>query len=273
MNLGLIILRMKNKLTCLFSPYIAARHARDLFFTPKIFPLKHWEIEMEEKGIRTDAGHGLSTISWGKSGRKILLVHGWESRATQLSGFVEYLVSAGFQVFAMDGPAHGHSVGAKANPYEFSKAVEYIYEKQGPFEGIIGHSMGGAAIAASLSEDVNPNRLVLISSPSSILNALKRFSKFIGLTSESSGIFINLVENEVGVPTSKLDTANNMRVQQVRGLIIHDKCDVEVPYKDALLINSSWEDSSLITTSGLGHRAIVRTPDIWKKVTDFMSST
>lgn len=262
---------MKNKLICFFSPYIAARQARELFLTPKKFPIKHWELEMEEKGIRTDAVNGLSTISWGKSDRKVLLVHGWESRATQLSGFVEYLVSAGFQVFAMDGPAHGHSNGTKANPYEFSKAVEYIYEKQGPFEGIIGHSMGAAAVAASMSESVNPNKLVLISSPSSILSVLKRFSKFIGLTSESSKIFIKLIEREVGVPASKLDTANNMVGQQVRGLIIHDEYDVEVPYKDALLINSDWKNSSLITTSGLGHRAIVRNPIIWKKVADFMS--
>jgi pimeloyl-ACP methyl ester carboxylesterase len=37
------------------------------------------------------------------------------------------------------------------------------------------------------------------------------------------------------------------------GLIIHDTEDKEAPYQTALDMNEVWKNSSLITTTGLGH--------------------
>jgi alpha-beta hydrolase superfamily lysophospholipase len=173
--------------------------------------------------------YGLSAISWGDSPRNILLVHSWESRATQVSGFAEKFVEAGFQVIALDGPAHGQSARKQANPLMFAQAVVQVNSEIGPFETIIGHSMGGSVVAIALSEGVESKKVVLISSPSSIESVLKRFAKFIGLPTKSTQRFLDLVEEVVGRSVEALNIAKLIQSNSSKGLIIHDQDDIEIP--------------------------------------------
>ena len=276
MNLALKIFRTKNRVMGFVRPQSTIHQAKELFLTPRKFPVKDWEKKQESSGVRTKLENGLSVISWGQSARKVLLVHGWESRATQMSGFVEPLLKQGFQVYALDGPAHGHSEGKRANPYVFAQAVSYVYKHLGPFEGVIAHSMGGSAVSVALSQmDTDsvsrPGKVVLISSPSSIHNVLDRFANFIGLSETNAANFARLIENAVGQPTQALSTASNVRELVCEGLIIHDKSDREVPYEDAVEIAKNWKSSRLFSTEGLGHRAIIRQPAVWKEVADFLA--
>ena len=276
MNLALKIFRMKNRVVGFIRPESTINQAKELFLTPRKFPVKDWERELESSGVRTKLENGLSVISWGQSARKVLLVHGWESRATQMSGFVEPLLKQGFQVCAFDGPAHGHSEGNRANPYVFAQAVSYVYKNLGPFEAVIAHSMGGSAVSVALSEMdtdsvTRPEKVVLISSPSSIHNVLDRFANFIGLSETNTAKFARLIEKAVGQPTQALSTATNVRELSCEGLIIHDRSDIEVPYEDAMEIAANWKSSRLFSTEGLGHRAIIRQPAVWKEVADFLA--
>lgn len=271
MNIALLLFKTKNRVLGTLSPAYAARQARDLFLTPKRYPIKQWEEEMEQRGQRIEAGNGLSAISWGQSERKILIAHGWESRATQMSGFVDVLLEKGFEVIALDGPAHGHSNGSWANPYLFAQAVAHAYKKLGPFEGVIGHSMGGNAVATAISEGMECSKVVLISSPSSIDNVLNRFANFIGLPDSAGRKFIAMVEDKVGKSTHHLNTASNISKGSIKGLIIHDRSDVEIPYEEALEINRYWVNASLFSTEGFGHRAIVRQPIVWEKAANFLA--
>ena len=271
MNIALTLFRARNRVMGTLLPGKAARSAQQLFLSPRKFPLKDWEWEMEQQGRRIKLEQGLSAISWGQSRRKILLVHGWESRATQMSGFVNALTEAGFQVIAIDGPAHGLSQGRKANPYLFSKAVLQACRELGPFEGIIGHSMGGNALATAIAEGLECPKVVLISSPASIDRVLQRFSEFIGLPKRSRDQFVQLVEEAVGIPASELNTANNLSRSGSKGLVIHDRNDPEIPYDEALEIVGKWPASSLFSTEGFGHRAIVRQDLVWNKVAEFFN--
>jgi esterase/lipase len=271
MNIALSLFKAKNRFLGTISPAYAAKQARDLFLTPKRYPIKPWEENMELRGRRINAGFGLSAIVWGKSERRILIAHGWESRATQMSGFVDVLVARGFEVVALDGPAHGHSKGTRANPYLFAKAVAHAHKNLGPFERVIGHSMGGNAIATAMSEGMQCSKVVLISSPSSIDNVLKRFASFIGLPKLSGKQFIAMVEENVGKSTELLNTAENISKLAIKGLVIHDKSDIEIPYTEALEITRNWDGASLFATEGFGHRAIVRQPIVWEKTADFLA--
>ncbi len=271
MNIALSLFKTKNRVLGSISPAYAARQARDLFLTPQRHPIKKWEEEMEQRGRRIDVGDGLSAIAWGHSDRKILITHGWESRATQMSGFVDVLLERGFEVIALDGPAHGHSNGSRANPYVFAKAVAHVYKKLGPFEGVIGHSMGGNAVATAISEGMKCSKVVLISSPSSIDDVLKRFASFIGLPKSAGQKFIGMVEDRVGKSTTFLNTATNISKGSTKGLIIHDRSDLEIPYEEALEIKRNWQSAALFSTEGFGHRAIVRQPVVWEKTADFFA--
>jgi fermentation-respiration switch protein FrsA (DUF1100 family) len=266
---GFQVFKTRNQLLGLLRPQQTARMAADLFLTPKRHPLKAWENDKEAQGKRIDLEGGLSAIQWGESPRSVLLVHGWESRATQLSGFVDSLLELGFQVIALDAPAHGYSAGRCANPVLFAKAIATADRQLGPFDGIVGHSMGGSAVGIALSEGVRCEKVVLISSPSSIEGVLKRFAGFIGLPGKCTKLFIQMVEEYAGRPAGELDVAVKLKDLKSIGLVIHDKNDIEVPFKDAESISQSWKHATLVATDGFGHRGIVRQPMVWNKVMEF----
>ena len=224
---------------------------------------------MEARGRRAEIGCGLSAISWGESERKILLVHGWESRATQMSGFVDSLLNLNYQVVALDGPGHGQSKEGKSNPYLFARAVKHITKKLGPFEGVVGHSIGGNAVATALSDGVTIPKVVLISTPASISTVLKGVCQYMSLPNTCSQLFFNFVEREVGVSADIMNTANNVSSRNPRGLLIHDTEDVEISFKESKLIAQNWPQAEVFSTSGYGHKRLLRNPDVWNKVSLF----
>jgi pimeloyl-ACP methyl ester carboxylesterase len=266
------LIQMKNRIFGHLLPLRTAEKARDFFLTPRRFPVRIWEKEKEAQGRRFAINDSLSAITWGASKRKILLVHGWESRATQLAGFVDPLVLNGFQVVAVDAPAHGFSLGKQSTPLMFAEAIQTVDQQIGPFDGILGLSMGGSAIGINLSQGLNSEKAVLISSPSSIIGVLQRFAQLIGLPPKSASTFIRLVGEAVGVPAKNLNIAEKLKGLQHDGLIIHDIDDQEVPVGDAKSINRSWTSSKLILTRGFGHRSIVRQPKVWNQVAAFFSN-
>ncbi len=193
-------------------------------------------------------------------------------RATQVSGFVHDLVEHGYQVVAIGGPAHGQSVGRSANPSLFTTDIHLADETFGSFEGAIGHSMGGNAIATALAEGFECPKTVLISSPSNIENVLMRFADFIGLPSKTKPFFISAVEREVGKSAEALNAAVNLQKSSSTCLIIHDQNDLEIPLSDAEAIAKKRDEISLVKTEGFGHRLIIRQPTVWKKAAEFFAS-
>ena len=48
---------------------------------------------------------------YGKSNKKVLLVHGWSGRGTQLVKIADELLKMGYMTISFDAPAHGKSKG------------------------------------------------------------------------------------------------------------------------------------------------------------------
>ena len=272
MNLAFSLYVLKNKIFGSLFPQRTADIAKNTFLTPRKYPLKPWEQEIEQRAERFSFGEGLSALRWGDAKPKILLVHGWESRATQMSGFVDLFIELGYQVIAMDAPAHGQSKGVRANPVAFAEAIVSAHSELGPFEAIVGHSMGGSALAIALSEGVSCKKAVLISSPSTILGVLKSFSNFIGLPTKCGHIFIRLVGESAGRPAAALDVTKISKTFTATSLIIHDENDFEIPFENAKAIQGSWPNAELMATQGFGHRAILRQGVVWKAIADFVGA-
>lgn len=52
-------------------------------------------------------------------------------------------------------------------------------------------------------------------------------------------------------------------------LVVHDEDDVDVPWQDGKTYAEAWPGSRLMTTTGLGHRRIVREPEVLAAVAEF----
>lgn len=90
------------------------------------------------------------TYEWGDPARQptILLVHGWNGWALQFAGFVLPLLSRGFAVIAFDHRGHGHSTGQYVSLPVFIRTLSEFVGSLPMLKGVIGHSLGAAAVAS-----------------------------------------------------------------------------------------------------------------------------
>jgi len=283
MNYALEGYKLTNRISSVIAPNWAAKNASIKFLSPNRYDIKAWEENAEKAGTRFKLSEDVSVIRWSQNvneddakssdnGKKILLVHGWESRATQMYGLVKGLVAQGYTVFAVDMPGHGHSSGETSNAYLFSQTVKLAQQELGHFHAIIGHSMGAGATAIAVGKGVTADKLVLISGPSSIENVLRRFSGFVGLNKNTTHKFIDFIGQYVGVPASELDATKLLQACDIPALLIHDEHDIEVPVSESRRLAPVFNQSELFVTKGLGHRKILKSDEVFAKISDFVNA-
>jgi len=276
MNYALEGYKLTNRISSVIAPNWAAKNASIKFLSPKRYEIKAWEKQAEQAGTRFNLSEQVSAIRWSQSpntnDKQILLVHGWESRATQMYGLVKGLVKQGYTVIAVDMPGHGHSSGDTSNAYLFSQTVKLAQQELGHFHAIIGHSMGAGAAAIAVGKGVMTDKLVLISGPSSIENVLRRFSGFVGLNKKTTHKFIEFIGHYVGVSATELDATKLLQTCDIPALLIHDEHDIEVPVSESARLAPVLARSELFVTKGLGHRKILKSDEVFAKISSFVNA-
>ncbi|WP_303288982.1 alpha/beta fold hydrolase [Marinobacter sp. SS5-14b] len=269
---GITLIRMKNRALGMVMPEKVVRDNARLFLSPRTFPLKEWEKEAEQQGTRFGFGDGLSAIRWGSGERKILLMHGWESRATQMYGLASALAADGCQVIAIDAPLHGRSKGKRTSPVAFAQAIVAADRELGPFDGAVGHSMGAVALAIAREAGANLGRYALVSSPACLYDTLIAFCNFMGLSTGCTKRFVRHVEREVGRSARDLDVARLMAGHTPAPLLVHARNDREIPYEAVATIKRTLSGATVWSANDLGHRKIVRDPTIASVVQQFVTT-
>lgn len=261
------LLRWTNRLLGPVAPEISAQLARQLFTRPRRHAPPEREAAAERSGRRSTLSDGVSVLRWGQ-GPRVLAMHGWEGRATQWGPFAELASAAGFEVIAVDGPAHGRSLGRQTHIGEFARALLEADRMHGPFTAVVGHSMGGAAAALALASGLRAERAVLIASPSAIDRVLHGFAAHVQLSPGAEQAFFAAMERAVGRPAEELDVAALALRQPA--LLLHSRDDREVPFREAEAIRGRWPTAELLTLDGLGHRRILRDPGVMQAAVDFL---
>ncbi len=270
MNLAYALFRLKNQISSVIQPKNTAHKMARMFLNPNQKPLKPWEQKAEQAGTRFQLNDQVSAIRWTATTSKqhlpkrILLIHGWESRATQMYGLVPDLLAQGFEVTALDMPRHGHSTGSQSNPYIFGQTILMAQQKLGEFDGIVAHSMGAGATAFSLQNGLNTQKLVLVSGPSSIDNILNHFAGLMGLNKKTTQYFIQEIEKTVGIAKEHLEITTPT-------LVVHDEADLEVPFSESQRMVSAFSQGELLVTKGLGHRQILKSDIFKEKMLSFLA--
>jgi pimeloyl-ACP methyl ester carboxylesterase len=255
------------------APARAAQWAETLFFTPPRSRLTPDQREVIEQArpfsVRVD-GRRLAVWSWG-DGPIIYLVHGWGSRGGRLAAFVAPLVAAGYQVVTYDAPAHGASEGRLSSMPEFARALRGVVDAVGPMQGMIAHSLGASASALAMHQGLRVPRAVFLAPAADPPRFALRFgSEALGLDAATVARVRANSERRLGVRWSELQVPPLARALRVPLLLFHDRDDTYVPWTDGSAISSVWADSELVTTVGLGHRGIVRAPEVIDRAVHFL---
>jgi pimeloyl-ACP methyl ester carboxylesterase len=214
---------------------------------------------------------------WGE-GPAVYLLHGWGGWRGQLDALVDPLVEAGYRVVAFDAPSHGDSDPGAAGPGrgtlpEFAAALAAVVAAGGPAHAVVAHSLGATAAAFAVRHGLAVGRLVLVSPMADPLPYTRVFAGRLGFGERVRGRLVRRLERRVGMPMSAFAVpamARELAVPPV--LLVHDRLDAETSWSDSAAIAEAWPGARLHTTSGLGHRRILRDPAVVAEITGFVTA-
>jgi pimeloyl-ACP methyl ester carboxylesterase len=267
--------------TAKFLEQFSTRHA--VLFAAKLFttPIKHKmprrEFEMEEKSRQSilkvpQIGKEIVMYELGDSPRKVLLVHGWSGRGTQLFKIAKTLVEQGFSVVSFDAPAHGKAAGKASIMLEFIESIKEIDVEFGPFEAAIGHSLGGMALFNAVKDGFTINHLVTIGSGDLVKDIIDDFISKIKLK-KSTGVRLSQhFEKKYGKTMDSFSAYLSAREVAIPVLIIHDENDEDIPVSASIHIHEQLQKGSLLITKKLGHRKILGDDKVIEKLMDFIKN-
>ena len=242
------------------APGLAARWALDLFFTPRGRRVSQRINVFLDAGRRFDVsvrGERVAAWSWG-DGPAVYLVHGWAGVGGQLAAFGPPLLASGFRVITFDAPAHGASAGRRSSIVHFAGALQEVVAKEGPAHAVIAHSLGAAAVVRALSQGLGAGRAVFIGPTGGPRDWAERFRRHLGVPPHVMTSMRERSERWLGASWADFDVPMLARKQRTPLLVFHDRDDAEVPWSDGAAIAKAWPGARLLTTSGLGHRRILR---------------
>lgn len=212
--------------------------------------------------------------------KKILITHGWISRAAYMVRLIKFLHEQGYDVYALDFPAHGDAKGLQLTWTDATVIIKDTLNTHGPFYGVIGHSFGGSMILNSLNLasqlpefqlEHNPDRAILIASPtrmSTPINSIARRFKLSGnaylylrhLIQEQTDIDLNLIQ------VSQL-VAHNPKTPF---LCIHGDKDETVAPNESMYFCKSYKNAQLSLLDDADHVSVLFDNRVEQLVYDFL---
>ena len=237
-------------------PYYAAKQAVKIFSTPRKGKLSDIESDYlntaaQETTVYKDIA--IKTYRWSGTKETILLAHGWESNAFRWKDLIEILKSEDYNIIALDAPAHGDSGSKIFNAVLYSECIHLIIKHFKP-SVVIGHSIGGTASALAINNYKLPvKKLVLLGAPSNFDEVIGNYVKIMGYNKKVVKAMNDYFVKHFGYLPAFYTIENFSKDIPSEGLIIHDKKDRIISYKDALHISKHYKNSRLIKTVGFGH--------------------
>lgn len=264
------------KILQFFSRKLAAKFTFYLFMKPVKFKRPGREQMMYDKSLKEmlaipSLGKKVRVYQYGSSAEKILLVHGWSGRGTQLFSIADYFLGKGLMSISFDGTAHGESEGKMSNMTEFIKIILEIDRQYGPFKYAVGHSLGGMALLNAVREGFSIEKGALVSSGNSIEGITKQFISRLGLK-EKVAIFLKKeLDKKLGDDSEKLSAYMAAKEVDIPVLVVHDTDDQDVKVACAHNIVQYLSKGEVYITEGLGHRRILNDTKVIKKIDQFFS--
>ena len=258
------------------SPSLTTKFAAKLFTTPIRHKLPKRELHMERESVQksivvTEIQKEIVVYEYGKSNKKILLVHGWSGRGTQLVKIADELLKLGYMTISFDAPAHGKSKGNSSIMIEFIASILEIEKQYGPFEFAVGHSLGGMSVLNAIKQNLQVKKAVIIGSGDIIQDIIDDFICKLQLRPEYGIKLRNHFEAKFGGKMDDYSAYKAAEKTEIPVLVIHDKDDDDVSVKAAYNIQKHLKQSEIMITESLGHRKILGDETVIQKIAAFIS--
>lgn len=270
------IIVLSSTFIAFLSRKLATVYISKLFTTPIKYQLPKREIEMDKNSIQQiitipSINRKVNVYQYGNSTKKVLLVHGWSGRGTQLCKIANELINLNYQTISFDAPAHGKSPGNSTIMTDFIASILELDKQFGPFEIIIGHSLGGMSVMNAIKEGLKVDKAILIGSGDIVQDITDDFVAKLGLKPIYSKLLCDRFEKKYGGKMDNYSTYKAAETTIIPTLVIHDKNDPEVPVKAGIHIHKHLKNGELLLTEQLGHRKILANTEVIQKIITFIN--
>ncbi|MGL5741978.1 MAG: alpha/beta hydrolase [Legionella sp.] len=214
-------------------------------------------------------------------GKKILLAHGWISRAAYMAHLIQVLHQQGYEVYALDFPAHGEAKGLQLPWTDAVAVLKETLNQHGPFYGVVGHSFGGSMLlntlnlAGQLPEwqlTHSPERAILIASPTQMRNPVNRMAKKLKLSGHGY-LQLRQVMRQQAQFDLKLVGLHHFIAQspKIPFLCIHGESDNTIEPKESIVFCKKYPHATLRLLPNADHVSVLLDNRVGQLVSDFLN--
>lgn len=198
--------------------------------------------------------------------KKILITHGWMSRAAYMSRLIRALHREGYDVYALDFPAHGESSGLQLTWLDAVYILKCVMDKLGPFYAVLGHSFGGSMLLNTLNLSIQhpkwhvehePEKVVMIAAPTRMRTPVSRIARQLGITVKGYQWLRHIFQQDAEVDLKRLDFHRYVRKATTPFLCIHGLEDHAIYPKDSILFCREYPHGTLNLLPGANHISVL----------------
>lgn len=252
----------------------ATAFALKLFFKPIAFPYPQREKPWLEQWTKRDLmvhGRAVKFYHLPGTGKRVLLVHGWSGRGTQMAWIAQALHEKNLDIWVMDGPGHGQSQKGPSSLFDFIAAIQEAHGAFGGFHFGIGHSLGGLALLGAGVRGVRWEKLVMIGTPNRISDVIHRFCMTLRVDEKVERQMVEYLERKYQDDVDQWSAQSMLSQTNFHGMVLHDQEDFDVPLSDAEHMMEHWPTGQIYRTSGLGHRRILLDREVIQKIVGYVT--
>lgn len=263
------------KILQFFSKDLATLYVSKIFSSPLKFKTPERELMMRESSKKEKLhvpgiDEEVQVYIYGYSKTKVLLIHGWAGRGTQLFQIADKVLENKMMVVSFDGPAHGLSSGKRTNMFEFIETIKAVNKKYGPFDSAIGHSFGAMSLINAQADNLKLNKLVTIGADNSIPLIFKYFVEKMELKPVIAYKLGNLFEKKYHIKLDSLTSEHKAERVRIPTFVVHDSDDKIVNVSSAIAIRQNLQQGELLITNGLGHHKIFKDNIVIQRIIEFI---
>lgn len=170
---------------------------------------------------------------WGNGKVKVLLTHGWGSKAADFNELITALATLeDLEIIAFDAPGNGSSEGELSNLLLFKLAVQAVVKHYGHPDVLIGHSLGAMANVFALGDmEVKPALLISITPLVRLKENFQASMDALHIAPASQTAFFKSFQDKFNVSASSF-TLDNLYAfdEQLNHWMAFDSSDEISPY-------------------------------------------
>jgi pimeloyl-ACP methyl ester carboxylesterase len=243
----------------------------------KPYAKRHYEFDLiaPEKELNLQTSIGIAHVNLFGTGTKVIVVsHGWGDSSHSFQQLILSLTQQGYLVAAIDHIGHGKSSGTQSHLLSFVESleilIEHFHEEKATVDGIVAHSMGAIATLNLPLYALENKKIILISSPINFFNLMFEKVEQVGISRKLLTKVLGSISHDYGKTWQQLTSESNREKLALDITFIHDSKDRYAPIADVISFLEP-ENTSLITTEGLGHRKIIGDTKVIDNITQVLS--